>query len=48
MQGAELTVPASRWMNISAPLSIIPIHLKGGVIIPTQDPLELRNTTFTY
>lgn len=46
-QGAELKVSNGQWANLSAPLEIIPIHLRGGYILPTQDPKGLRNTTFT-
>lgn len=42
-----MNISASRWMNVTAPIEIIPIHLRGGTILPIQDPLEFRNTTFT-
>lgn len=43
--GKELN-PAG-WLDLDAPLSYIPLHLRGGAIIPTQDPLNYRNTTWT-
>lgn len=45
--GVEVNA-ANKWMNVSAPIKIIPLHLKGGVIIPVQEPRGLRNTTHTY
>ena len=47
-QGIELENSAGKWIELNAPINIIPLHLRGGFILPVQDPLNYRNTTFTY
>ena len=32
------------WYTLDAPLDFIPLHLRGGSIIPFQDPLDKQNT----
>ena len=41
LSGREEVGPASRagpWVELDAPLSAIPLHLRGGSIVPTQLP----------
>lgn len=41
LSGREEVGPASRagpWVELDAPLSVIPLHLRGGSIVPTQLP----------
>ncbi len=32
------------WITLDAPLNYINLHLRGGFILPTQDPLNQLNT----
>lgn len=44
IQGEELEVNGSRWVDINAPDNFIPVFVRGGFIIPTQEPAN--NTMF--
>ena len=43
IKGKELD-ETEEWKTLDAPLDFIPLHLRGGSIIPTQDPLNDLNT----
>eukprot|EP00112_Aurelia_sp_Birch-Aquarium-sp1_P009032 Seg2012.11_Seg2012.9 transcript_id=Seg2012.11_Seg2012.9/GoldUCD/mRNA.D3Y31 product="Maltase-glucoamylase intestinal" protein_id=Seg2012.11_Seg2012.9/GoldUCD/D3Y31 len=43
--GEELVVNASRWVDINAPENFIPVFVRGGFMIPTQEPAN--NTMFS-
>jgi alpha-glucosidase (family GH31 glycosyl hydrolase) len=42
--GAAVSATVPGWNSIPAPLSMIPVHIRGGYVVPTQDP----NMTTTF
>lgn len=45
IKGSEET--ARGWVVMNVPLSYIPLHLRGGSILPIQEPRDCLNTMCT-
>lgn len=46
-KGTEFAVSGQR-ITVDAPLSIIPLHLRGGYILPTQQPANTTVYRYEY